>query len=353
MKKTYQDSIFYLVVFATSYFIYIYPFEILSDLILNEKISRQNSFYSTLFVSLLVIYYFRSHNTFFLLKLFVYEGMGVGFISFWIINLALIISLTNFLNDYQLGITSLTLIIILSVYGLINARFFRIKKLFISSSKIKRKYNFVFISDIHLGTNPVSTLIKVITKINKINYDFLLIGGDLIDSSTFDLKNLKILKSIKKPIFCVTGNHEYYVKNSKEKLSKLILYNITLLRNENFLFDDINIIGIDDYQTTDNQTKFNIDLENKSKFNLTLVHKSSIWHKIFDNTDLMLAGHTHNGQIFPFNLFVKIKFKYSFGLYRNKNSYLYVSSGSGCWGPRMRLGTSNEIVNVELIPYKS
>ena len=353
MKKTYQDFIFYLVVFAASYFIYIYPFEILSDLILNEKISRQNSFYSTLFVSLLVIYYFRSHNTFFLLKLFVYEGMGVGFISFWIINLALIISLTNFLNDYQLGITSLTLIIILSVYGLINARFFRIKKLFISSSKIKRKYNFVFISDIHLGTNPVSTLSKVITKINKINYDFLLIGGDLIDSSTFDLKNLKILKSIKKPIFCVTGNHEYYVKNSKEKLSKLILYNITLLRNENFLFDDINIIGIDDYQTTDNQTKINIDLENKSKFNLTLVHKSSIWHKIFDNTDLMLAGHTHNGQIFPFNLFVKIKFKYSFGLYRNKNSYLYVSSGSGCWGPRMRLGTSNEIVNVELIPYKS
>ena len=353
MKKTYQDSIFYLVVFATSYFIYIYPFEILSDLILNEKISRQNSFYSTLFVSLLVIYYFRSHNTFFLLKLFVHEGMGVGFISFWIINLALIISLTNFLNDYQLGITSLILIIILSVYGLINARFFRIKKLFISSSKIKRKYNFVFISDIHLGTNPVSTLSKVITKINKINYDFLLIGGDLIDSSTFDLKNLQILKSIKKPIFCVTGNHEYYVKNSKEKLSKLILYNITLLRNENFLFDDINIIGIDDYQTTDNQTKINIDLENKSKFNLTLVHKSSIWHKIFDNTDLMLAGHTHNGQIFPFNLFVKIKFKYSFGLYRNKNSYLYVSSGSGCWGPRMRLGTSNEIVNVELIPYKS
>ena len=94
MKKTYQDSLFYLVVFATSYFIYIYPFEILSDFILNEKVSRQNSFYSTLFVSFLVIYYFRSHNTFFLLKLFVHEGMGVGFISFWIINLALIISLT-------------------------------------------------------------------------------------------------------------------------------------------------------------------------------------------------------------------------------------------------------------------
>jgi len=208
----------------------------------------------------------------------------------------------------------------------------------------------VFISDVHLGSNPDSSLRKIVNKINKTNYDFLLIGGDLIDSSAFNLKNLSIFKSIKKPIFFVTGNHEHYIKNSKEKLGKLILYNITLLRNENFLFDDLNIIGIDDYQTSNNQTKTNIELENKSKFNLTLVHKSSIWHKIFDNTDLMLAGHTHNGQIFPFNLFVKIKFKYSFGLYRNKNSYLYVSSGSGCWGPRMRLGTSNEIVYVELIP---
>ena len=353
MKKTYQDSLFYLVVFATSYFIYIYPFEILSDFILNEKVSRQNSFYSTLFVSFLVIYYFRSHNTFFLLKLFVHDGMGVGFISFWIINLALVISLTNFLNDYQLGITSLTLIILLSIYGLVNARFIKIKKLSIPSSKIKRKYNFVFICDIHLGSNSVSSLRKIVTKINKLNYDFLLIGGDLIDSSAFDLKNLSIFKSIKKPIFFVTGNHEHYIKNSKEKLGKLNLYNIASLKNDNFLFDDLNIIGIDDHQTTDNQIKTNLALENKSTFNLTLVHKSSIWHKIFDNTDLMLAGHTHNGQIFPFNLFVKIKFKYSFGLYRNKNSYLYVSSGSGCWGPRMRLGTSNEIVYIELSPNRT
>ena len=353
MKKTYQDTVFYLVVFATSYFIYIYPFEILSDLILNEKVSRQNSFYSTLFVSLLVVYYFRSHNSFFLLKLFVYEGMGVGFISFWIINLALMISLTNFLNDYQLGITSLTLIIILSIYGMFNARFIKIKKLSFHSSKIKRKYNFVFTSDIHLGSNSVSSLRKIVTKINKMHYDFLLIGGDLIDSSSFDLTNLSILKSIKKPIFFITGNHEYYIQESKAKLDKLHLYNIILLKNDYHLFEDLNIIGIDDYQTMDNQTKINLTLENKNKFNLTLVHKSSIWPNICNNTDLMLAGHTHNGQIFPFNLFVKIKFNYCFGLYKSANSHLYVSSGSGCWGPRMRLGSSNEIVYIELSPNRT
>ena len=168
--------------------------------------------------------------------------MGVGFISFWIINLALMISLTNFLNDYQLGITSLTLIIILSIYGMFNARFIKIKKLSFHSSKIKRKYNFVFTSDIHLGSNSVSSLRKIVTKINKMHYDFLLIGGDLIDSSSFDLTNLSILKSIKKPIFFITGNHEYYIQESKAKLDKLHLYNIILLKNDYHLFEDLNII---------------------------------------------------------------------------------------------------------------
>ena len=58
----------------------------------------------------------------------------------------------------------------------------------------------------------------------------------------------------------------------------------------------------------------------------------------------MLSGHTHNGQIFPFNFLVRIQFKYKFGIYNFKDSNLYVSSGSGTWGPKMRLGTRNEII---------
>ena len=62
----------------------------------------------------------------------------------------------------------------------------------------------------------------------------------------------------------------------------------------------------------------------------------------------MLSGHTHNGQIFPFNFLVKLKFKFIYGIYKYKNSKLYVSSGSGCWGPKLRIGSSNEIVNIQL-----
>ena len=62
----------------------------------------------------------------------------------------------------------------------------------------------------------------------------------------------------------------------------------------------------------------------------------------------MLSGHTHNGQIFPFNYFVRIQFKFKYNLYKFRNSLLYVSSGSGPWGPKMRLGTVNEVILFKL-----
>ena len=64
----------------------------------------------------------------------------------------------------------------------------------------------------------------------------------------------------------------------------------------------------------------------------------------------MLSGHTHNGQIFPFNFLVRMQFKTVYGLFKEKQSRLFVSSGSGTWGPRMRIGTQNEILKVEISP---
>jgi hypothetical protein len=66
--------------------------------------------------------------------------------------------------------------------------------------------------------------------------------------------------------------------------------------------------------------------------------------------DLMLSGHTHSGQIFPFNYFVRLKNPYIKGLYRNGVCSLFVSSGTGTWGPGMRLGSYNQIVLLRLSP---
>jgi len=348
MKKIYQDTTFYLIIFIVSYFIYIYPFEILNNLIFNEEIPIKTSLYYTLLVSALVILYFRVKINLFPLKFFVYEGMGVGFISFCIINITLIFSYLGNFDKFYLGIFAIILIIIFSFLSLVIAKFIFIKNIRIYSDNIKKNYNFIFISDIHLGSNSINHFKRILKKINTLDYDFILIGGDLIDSSSFEIKKLSILNKINKPIFFVTGNHEYYISRYKEKLSKLDNYNINYLKNDKFIFQDLNIIGVDDNIKNEQKIEIVKKLIDKSKFNIALLHKPSIWDEIKNNTNLMISGHTHNGQIFPFNFLVRIQFKYKYGLYKHNFSNLYVSSGSGCWGPKMRLGSFNEIVSVSI-----
>ena len=99
-----------------------------------------------------------------------------------------------------------------------------------------------------------------------------------------------------------------------------------------------------------NNPRLRRQLTSHDMFNLLMVHQPSMWHHAPEKTDLMLSGHTHNGQIFPFNLLVRMQFRTVYGIYRRMNSSLYVSSGSGTWGPRMRLGTQNEIIQISISP---
>jgi len=273
--------------------------------------------------------------------------MGIGFISFWIVNIVLLID--NFIyptSPLVLGVICFFLIFIITVYSLINGRLINLKSIKILSSKVDEQIRLVFISDTHMGSNSKKHLEKILLKIKDLEFDFLLIGGDFIDSSSFDLDDLDILKNIKKPIFFVSGNHEYYIKDYEKKLNRLHNYDISFLDNESFKFKKINLIGISDNLTLENQKKIANNLIQENLFNLILVHKPNLWDHVFQKTDLMLSGHTHNGQIFPFNFFVKLQYKNIYGLYEKLKSKLYVSSGSGCWGPKMRLGTKNEIVDI-------
>ena len=124
----------------------------------------------------------------------------------------------------------------------------------------------------------------------------------------------------------------------------------TFLDNQSAQIDGLNIIGISDNQATKKQSAIAEQLTRHDMFNLLMVHQPSIWDHAPEKTDLMLSGHTHNGQIFPFNLLVRMHFTTIYGIYRRMNSSLYVSSGSGTWGPRMRLGTQNEIIQISISP---
>ena len=346
-KKIYK-YFFFIILFIITYLFYIFPFEMLNKYLLNESINFQYSLINTVIFYLLIIYYLRSHNTFKPLKIFVYEGLGIGFISFMVISISILVNLLDIFKETSIGITSLIIIFVLSAYGMINARNISIKKIELTSAKIHNNFSIIFISDVHLGTNTTKHLKKILNKIKTIKYDFIIIGGDLIDSSSFNINDLNILNEIKKDIYFVNGNHEYYLKDYKNKIAQLKKFNIRVLKNTCEKIDQINLIGVDDIETERSKIKYVTKLKKDNLFNLVVSHKPDIWDSINNKAELMLSGHTHNGQIFPFNLIVKLKFKYIYGLYKNKKSRLYVSSGSGCWGPKLRIGSSNEIININL-----
>ena len=342
----FRQSIFYIVIFFVTYLIYVYPFDVLNYFILEESIFKLSSLLFTVIFYSIIIFYFKSHNTSFLLKLVVHEGMGIGFISFWVVNLGLLTE--NFYSPPPpvLGVICFLSIILITVYSFIIGRCINLKSIKILSSKVDEQIRLMFISDTHLGSNSKKHLEKILLKIKDLEFDFLLIGGDFIDSSSFDLDDLEILKNIKKPIFFISGNHEYYIKDYESKLKKLNNYDISFLDNESFKFKKLNLIGISDNLTLENQKNIASSLIQDDRFNLIMVHKPTLWYHVFEKTDLMLSGHTHNGQIFPFNFFVRLQYKNIYGLYEKLKSKLYVSSGSGCWGPKMRLGSKNEIVDI-------
>ena len=222
MNKIIQNTLFYVVVFCVTYFIYIYPIEILNELLFNEQANRRSSFYFTIIISILIIFYFRSYTSLKPLKIFIYEGMGIGFISFWVVTAAILIKgIFNF-NSYYLGLLSLFFIFILSLISFYFGSKIYIKNINIKSNKIKSDVSFIFLSDVHMGSNNIKHLNKIILLLKNKSYDFLLIGGDLIDSSSFDLSSLKIIKeNISCPIYFVTGNHEYYLKDSNTKIKEI------------------------------------------------------------------------------------------------------------------------------------
>ena len=330
-----------------SYLIFVFPFATITSW-LGHATTYQETILSTVFVYLVCLYYFRSKSSNKIIKLFVYEGMGIGTISLFIVIFILVISLAINFSDTQKVLIYILIFFPSIIYGFINAKNVSIKQLKFTHSKIKKNLSFVFLSDIHIGSNSPKILKKIIPLINQQNPSFVLIGGDLIDSSSFKINYLDEIKKIKVPIYFVTGNHEYYIEDSQKHLNEFKNQNIKVLDNQSVLKEQINIIGLSDNQKKHSKINNFEKLFDPDYFNLLLVHQPSIWNSLKEKANLTLSGHTHNGQIFPFNLIVKIQFPHIYGVYYHLKNYLYVSSGAATWGPKIRIGSKNEILNIEL-----
>ena len=270
--------------------------------------------------------------------------LGISFIMFSLFLIFEILNIIFNLNYFLSGLTIITIVFFLTIIGIYNGNTFNIKIININSEKITKKIRVVQLTDIHLGSRSSRFLEKIVLKVNLLNPDFIVITGDLIDVKVINEAELFAFKNIKVPIYFVIGNHERY-ENLENILRILKNLKINVLRNEFKINSDIQFIGIDDSDDK-NQVKNklkNIKVE-KNKYSILLYHKPDGFIAAQEKKiDLKLAGHTHAGQIFPFNFLVKLQFKEVVGLFEKNNSKMYVSPGTGTWGPILRLGTKNEI----------
>ena len=119
MHKTFQNALFYIIVFTLTYFLFVYPFEILNEFLFLEREERRISFLYTLVISSVLILYYRYQNKFRYLRFLVNEGVAIGFISFIYVNVLMFLNLFLKLNSFYAGIIVMILIIlsfILSFY---------------------------------------------------------------------------------------------------------------------------------------------------------------------------------------------------------------------------------------------
>ncbi|MGE5456828.1 MAG: metallophosphoesterase [Methanococcaceae archaeon] len=265
-------------------------------------------------------------------------------------------------TKYITAIT-LTIVVVLTVLaGRINAITPQLKTLELKIPKkahTQKTLNIVAASDIHLGTIIGNgRLISLVEKINSLNPDIVLLPGDIVDE---DLRpvikedlggTLRKIKS-RLGVFAITGNHEFYggVSAASRYLTD---HGITMMRDSVLKIDDnFYLVGRDD--RTVNQVKKRKPLSelmeevDKSYPVILMDHQPYELHEAEDNgIDFQISGHTHHGQLWPFNFITNQVYELSWGFKKKGNANIYVSSGFGGWGPPIRLGNRPEIVNIKL-----
>lgn len=261
-----------------------------------------------------------------------------------------------------LDISVISAVIATNVKAIDNARHIELEVVDVKINNLKKPYKIIQISDIHIGGLITKNFIKsMVDKINLLNADIVVITGDLVDTKLEfarpALDELKNLQS-KYGIYFIVGNHEYFhgVKPIIDYVNSL---GIKTLENQNVYIGEKDegfyLAGVYDrfgFRYGSYIPDINKALENcENNPTILLAHQPKYINEIKDtkNIDLILCGHTHGGQIFPFNFLVKLEQPYVKGLHQhNDTTQVYVNKGTGFWGPPMRLGASSEITILRL-----
>ena len=253
--------------------------------------------------------------------------------------------------------------ILLSFYGIQKANQINVQIYHLNTAKKGINTTLLFISDMHIDSSGMTyeRAQEIIKKINTYKPDFVIFGGDTIESHPDYFLNkhfdhlLSTIKSAYPPIV-ILGNHEYYGTAVSKNITAFQKAGCLVLRDGVFNIPKkkITFIGRDD-RINKKRTPLSNLIQNSPSglYQIVIEHDPKyIEESIKGKVDLYVAGHTHNGQIFPFNLLVKFVFKNAYGYQRFDQTDTIVSSGIGTWGPTLRIGTQAEIVVIYLSSIK-
>jgi predicted MPP superfamily phosphohydrolase len=219
------------------------------------------------------------------------------------------------------------------------------------------------ISDMHVGPTIKRPAMKyVVAKINQLQVDVVAITGDLVDGNVYELsRHVAPLAGLRSShgTFFVTGNHEYY-SGVHPWLKYLPTLGVRVLLNEHVIIlhkhAPIVIAGVTDYSAASYDTSHRTDVALAITGAPRAAVKVLLAHQPRSSTaaeqagfDLQLSGHTHGGQFLPWNFFVRFQQPFTAGLHRVKDMLIYVSRGTGYWGPPKRFGSPSEITLLRLV----
>lgn len=256
-------------------------------------------------------------------------------------------------------------VIILLIYGSVHAKNSKVASYNLTINKTANKIdslNIVMVSDIHLGEIvDKHRLAKMVSEINELKPDLVLIAGDIIDDdiTPFNRQSMKTeflkIKS-RYGVYGILGNHDYLGKDMKSLLNSFNDAGITILQDQIIIVENsFYIVGREDLSSVRYSGKERKPLEKileDADKNLPIIVMDHQPNKLGEaeknGVDVQFSGHTHGGQYFPGNLFTKNIFEDHWGYLKKGNTNILVSSGYGTWGPPIRIASDSEIINAKI-----
>jgi predicted MPP superfamily phosphohydrolase len=299
--------------------------------------------------------------------LYRFAAVWLGFLNFFFLAACLCWLLADAMaflgiavNRPALAATLFGLAMAAGLYGLVNARCIRIRRLSIHLPGLPEAWRgrtALFISDLHLGhVNGPAFSRRIATLATRLKPEIIFIPGDLFDGGKADVAALiEPFRQLHPPLgsYFSTGNHDEF-GDSAHYAEHLTRTGIRVLDNEKVTVDGLEIIGVN-YGDSSSPIRLRATLE---RLNLVVGGASILLSHVPNRLPiveqagiaLQLSGHTHSGQIFPFTWFTRRVFgDFTYGLHRLGRLQVLTSSGVGTWGPPMRLGSSPEVVLLSFV----